>query len=569
MNKLKTPNIPKMPKGISDFCTLRKEGYYYVDKSHFVTEVTANSSSVQLIPRPRRFGKTLNMTMLQTWFERLPQGGTHTHLLDNLNAGTTAGEHHARRGKIPVIFFSFKDVKEPTWADTLMQFAVQVAVEVRRLSPWWAGVSLDSDLRSQLDELKSGKASRALLSQALRLLSQTLAEVSGELPLLLIDEYDTPVQAGLMGGFFDDVVTFMRNFLSAGLKDNPYIWKGVLTGILRVSKENMFSGLNNLDVCSLTSESFDTCFGLLEGEVEDLLAQTGLSQHLAEVRRWYNGYLFGQSTIYNPWSVISFVSRPTEGCQPHWVNTGNTLLLRNAIADSDGILQREIEDLLSGVEVEKPIDDHVTYSKDGIRPNDVWSFLLFTGYLKINGPLEQKGRQRFGKLLLPNEEVLVAFEDLVRGWASDILGRSEDVTTMLQAFALGNEEEFGEIFRLLVINTLSHHDVSRRQAESFYHAFVTGMLVGLGSTHFVRSNRESGVGRYDVMLIPKDVAKYPGVVVEFKIVGKNESPEDSLAAAHAQIDDKKYATELESKGSARILKWAIAFRGKEVFLSLR
>ena len=559
----------KMPKGISDFCTLRNEGYYYVDKSHFVTEVVANSSLIQLIPRPRRFGKTLNMTMLQTWFERLPQGGTHTQLLNTLKAATTAGEHHQRRGKIPVIFFSFKDVKEPTWADTLMQFAVQVTVEVQRLAPWWKEASINPSRRGQLDKLEAGSADRALLSQALRLLSQTLAEVSGELPLLLIDEYDTPVQAGLVGGFFDDVVTFMRNFLSAGLKDNPHIWKGVLTGILRVSKENMFSGLNNLDVCSLTNHKFDTCFGLLEGEVEDLLAQADLSQHLGEARRWYNGYLFGQSTIYNPWSVISFVSDPSEGCQPHWVNTGNTQLLRNAISDSDGILRREIEDLLSGVEVEKPIDDHVTYSKDGIRPNDVWSFLLFTGYLKVNGPLEQRGRQRWGKLSLPNEEVLVAFEDLVTSWASDMLGRSEDVTTMLQAFALGNQDVFERFFRRLVLQVLSFHDVYPETAESFYHAFVTGILVGLGSSHLVRSNRESGIGRYDVMLIPKNIAKYPGLVVEFKIVGKNESPEDTLVAAHAQIIEKKYASELEAQGATRILKWAIAFKGKEVFLSLK
>ena len=560
----------KMPKGISDFCTLRNEGYYYVDKSHFVTEVVANSSLIQLIPRPRRFGKTLNMTMMQTWFERLPSGGTHTHLLDNLKAGTTAGEHHERRGKIPVIFFSFKDVKEPTWADTFMQFAVQVTVEVRRLSPWWAGVSLQPSLKAQLDKLEAGSADRALLSQALRLLSQTLAEVSGELPLLLIDEYDTPVQAGLVGGFFDDVVTFMRNFLSAGLKDNPHIWKGVLTGILRVSKENMFSGLNNLDVCALTNHKFDTCFGLLEGEVEVLLAQAELSQQFEEVRRWYNGYRFGRKTIYNPWSVISFVTDPSEGCQPHWVNTGDTRLLENTIADADGILHRELEDLLAGTAVEKPVDDHVTYSKNGIRPNDVWSFLLYTGYLKVNGPLKSDDDGlRFASLSIPNQEVATAYRKLVRSWSEAKLGRSEDVTTMLQAFALGNQEVFERFFRRLVLQVLSFHDVYPETAESFYHAFVTGILVGLGSSHLVRSNRESGVGRYDVMLIPKNIAKYPGVIVEFKIVGKNESPEDTLASAHAQIIDKKYATELEAQGCTRILRWAIAFKGKEVFLSLQ
>ena len=332
----------------------------------------------------------------------------------------------------------------------------------------------------------------------------------------------------------------------------------------------MFSGLNNLDVCPLTSHKFASCFGLLEGEVEDLLVQAGLAQQSAEVKNWYNGYLFGQNTIYNPWSVISFVSDPVEGCQPHWVNTGDTRLLENTIADGDGILHKELEDLLVGTAIKKTVDDHVTYSRDGIRPNDVWSFLLYTGYLKANGPLQDvEDGVRVASLSIPNKEVTVAYRKLVRGWTEAKLGRSEEVTTMLQALVIGNEQEFGESFRSLVNNTLSHYDVGRKQAESFYHAFVTGMLVGLGATHFVRSNRESGAGRYDVMLIPKDFVKYPGVVIEFKIIGKNETPDDALSAAHAQIDEKKYVTELEAQGATRILKWAIAFKGKEVFLSLR
>ncbi len=284
---------------------------------------------------------------------------------------------------------------------------------------------------------------------------------------------------------------------------------------------------------------------------------------------WYNGYRFGDTMIYNPWSLIAFASEPSIGCQPHWVNTASNRILGEAIADADGILQQELEYLLSGEAVEKNIDSNVSYHAGGVRPADVWSFLLYTGYLTPAWPLERQGRWTVARLRLPNEEVKIAYEKLVEEWTEKKLGGDKNVLAMLEALVTGDEAFFAEEFSTLVENVLSSHDVSSRASESFYHAFVTGMLVFLTPTHHVRSNRESGRGRYDVMVEPHNTARYPGVVIEFKVATKNVSLEEALETAHQQIVDKNYEAELRAKGCTSVLRWAIAFKGKEVALSLR
>jgi hypothetical protein len=307
----------KMPQGISDFRKLREGGYYYVDKTNIIPEMIDASAEVLLLPRPRRFGKTLNMTTLQTWYERLPTGETYTHLLDGLKADTTPGEHHDYRGKLPVIFLTFKDIKEDNWERTLAKISQIVRAETIRLSPWWDKSKLDPEILRDLRVLRDGTLDATKLSNALLNITQALYLSSGHAPLVLIDEYDTPIHAGVENGFFEEAVSFFRNFLSAGLKDNSFMWKGVLTGILRVSKENLFSGLNNITVCGLTDPRFQTCFGLLENEVEQILSDFDISDKIDEVRAWYNGYRFGDTMIYNPWSLIAFAAESSIGCQPH------------------------------------------------------------------------------------------------------------------------------------------------------------------------------------------------------------------------------------------------------------
>ncbi len=568
MNHLPSP-LP-IPSGISDFAEIRREGFFYIDKSPFITEFAKTSGKVLLIPRPRRFGKTLNMTMVQYWYERLPDGTMHDGLFDGLAVTSMPGRHHELRGKVPVIFLSFKEVKERNWRESRGLIAQVVKNETRRLKGWWSSERIDSDLKSEVELLLRGKADDALLTMALRILSEALTAASGHPPLLLIDEYDAPIHAGIEGGFYGEVVQFFRNFFSAGLKDNPFLWRGMLTGILRVSKENVFSGLNNLSVFPLTNPRFQRCFGLLDDEVTAALEATGLPQERATVRSWYNGYLFGDTTVYNPWSVMSYLADPAVGCQPHWVNTASTVLVGKAIADGDGILHRELESLLQGEGVERAIDDHVSYQENGIRPHDVWSFLLYSGYLTCaNRPRRDEEDLSIASLKIPNREVSHAFKSLIRDWTARHLGSDNRVTDMLEGLVRGEQERFEHPFRNLVTNTLSFHDVTADKAESCYHAFVIGMLVYLNATHEVRSNRESGYGRYDVMIIPRDPARYPGVVIEFKIVPKGGTIEETLESAHQQIEEKNYAAELRERGCSRVVRWGIAFRGKEVGVLVR
>lgn len=560
---------PRMPIGISSFEKLREEGFYYVDKSQFVIEIAESAPEILLLPRPRRFGKTLNMTMLQAWYERRPDGRTMTHLFEGLRAESTSGRHQPHKGKLPVIFLTFKDVKETNWEATREQVSLLVAAETQRLWPWFQDSKLDEYLLTQLQTLRSGAGQSGLLSQTLKVLTEALHLVSGERPLLLIDEYDAPIHSSLTHGFFKDAIDFFRNFLSAGLKDNKHIWKGVLTGILRVSKENIFSGLNNITVNSLIDTEFETCFGLLESEVENCLRDCDISFSMDDVRSWYNGYLFGHQTIYNPWSVIQYATAPSKGLLPHWINTASNDIVGTAISNSDNILRAELEDLLAGDEIEKEIDNYITFEPNSSRPTDVWSFLLFTGYLKLSRPVENREGKLFGFLSIPNREVRVAFVQLVEKWCRSHFSSSETLATMLKAFVDGDEDVFEEFFSEMVRETLSFHDVSKPNAESFYHAFVVGLLVNLEATHKVRSNRESGYGRYDVMLIPKDPARHAGVVVEFKTLRKKETPEEALASARLQIDEKKYVSELHAVGCKRITTWAIVFRGKEVFMNVQ
>jgi hypothetical protein len=565
-------NFPQplpIPSGISDFAKLRAGGFFYIDKSSFIAEFAETAGEVLLIPRPRRFGKTLNMTMLQCWYERLPDGSLRKGLFEGLGVVNIPGKHHELRGAIPVISLSFKEVKELSWEKARGLIAQVVKSEVRRLKWWWDTERVDSDLRSEVTLLLQGKADDALLTMALRVLSEALTAAAGHPPLLLIDEYDAPIHAGIEHGFYDEVVQFFRNFFSAGLKDNPFLWRGVLTGILRVSKENVFSGLNNLSVFPLTNTRFQRCFGLLEDEVEAALDAAGLSLNLPMVRSWYNGYLFGDTTVYNPWSVMSYLADPGVGCQPHWVNTASTALLGKAIADGDGILHRELEGLLQGEGIERTIDDHVSYHSGGIRPTDIWSFLLYSGYLSPKTRPVMHGRVLTAELRLPNEEVKSAYEILVRDWTERRVGSDTRVADMLDGLVQGDQERFERPFRELVTNTLSFHDVTADKAESFYHAFVIGMLVYLNATHEVRSNRESGYGRYDVMVEPRDPTRYPGVVIEFKIVSKDSTIEETLESAHRQMQEKKYGAELQARGCSRVVQWAIVFRGKEVGVGVR
>jgi hypothetical protein len=399
---------------------------------------------------------------------------------------------------------------------------------------------------------------------ALLFLSRCLHRHHGQPPVILIDEYDTPLHAGYLNGYYEQVIGFIRNFLSGGLKDNPHLFKGVLTGILRVAKESVFSGLNNLTVYSVLISEFREFFGFTEEEVRRMLSDYGIADHYEEVRKWYDGYIFGGLTIYNPWSLISYVNSRDRKPLPYWTNTGDTSLMDRLATKGGKEIREEIGRLLEGQTVERPVYDTIVMRDLDIRDDLLWSFLLFSGYLK---PVRKIDDETW-ELAIPNREVFLSYREMVRRWFA-VKVEHNQLEDMIRGLESGDAVLFERLLRKVVMQIMSYHDFSGAP-EKVYHALVLGMLVWMAGKYEIRSNRESGYGRFDIMLRPKDIHK-TGIVIEFKIVD-GSGPEDYkevLEDALRQITDRGYASELTASGITDILEIAVAFRGKELWVKHR
>lgn len=384
---------------------------------------------------------------------------------------------------------------------------------------------------------------------------------------LLVDEYDAPIEAGYTGGYYDEVLSFVRNLLSGALKSNPYLYRGVLTGVRRVSKESLFSGLNNVRVCSVLDVDFASAFGFTEPEVASVLAAAGRSAHLDEVRAWYNGYVFGGQTIYNPWSVLSFAEQGI--IKEYWVSTSSEELLRQLIPANKAGLQGPFEALFHGETVERVIDEHVVLRDLQTNPEAIWSFMLTAGYLKAVDLRWDEGRPHV-KLAIPNREVMGVWRRQFVAWLSmGFGGASLEVTALIDALLAGDARVVQRLLRILVANVLSYHDTAMGPAdpERVYQAFIVGLLCWMEPRWRVRSNRESGHGRADVLIIPSDPGR-PGVVLEIKRLWRDEgeTPEGALDAAHAQMVERGYAAELEAAGASVVRRLAVVFEGKMVWV---
>ncbi|SDC17196.1 PD-(D/E)XK nuclease superfamily protein [Paenibacillus sp. UNCCL117] len=556
----------KLPIGLSDFREVIEDGYYYIDKSLFIRELIDIGSKSILLPRPRRFGKTLNLSMLRYFYERTTEDTSK--LFQHLSIWREGEAYTAKQGRHPVIFLTFKDVKWETWQACANEMNRVIGEEYRRHRAILQTDMLDSDERERYLAIIEQRADMSSYSNSLKQLSLWLNRFYGEKTVILIDEYDTPIQQGFLHGYYDEVITFMRNLLSGALKDNVSLEKGVLTGILRVAKESIFSGLNNLEVCTLIQKPFSTRFGLMEGEVEQLLADCDVETEADEVKSWYNGYRFGGTTIYNPWSIINFCSKWREGLQPYWINTSSNDLVRQLITESNGELKEELEQMLGGVPIRKPIDDNMVFRDIHLRSHSVWSFLLFSGYLKVERQDLIEGIH-YGELMIPNKEVEVLYKQIISGWfETGLTERSHQ--QMLNALVGGDMMTFESIFRDFVTHAFSLFDTGGGEPEKVYHAFVLGLLVSLRDSYEVKSNRESGYGRYVVMLIPRSPRRQDrvqnGVIIEFKKARGGETLEQAVAAALKQIEDKDYASELRERGVQHVIKLGIAFEGKRLFM---
>jgi hypothetical protein len=577
-------SIKRQPVGISDFKELISGNYLYIDKSLIIKEIIDKGDKILLIPRPRRFGKTLNLSMVKYFYDCCPENkipcsgplplkkGTRTihpnkNLFDSL-AISKAGERYLdEMGKHPVIFLSFKSIKELDWETCLYKIRQLIQKEYLKHDYLLESSELKPVEKIYLNRIINLEGNKVDYENSLENLLLFLSRYYNEKAVILIDEYDAPVHAGFNHDYYDEVINFMRNFLSGGLKDtDQYLEKSVLTGIMRIARESIFSGLNNMGVYTLLSKEFEDKFGFTEQEVKKLMSDFDLLHRYEEIQEWYNGYQFGTRVIYNPWSIINFLESAEKTLKPYWINTSDNAIVESMLSREGRELKEELEQLICGETVEKSIRENITL-KDIYRREDLlWSFLLMGGYLKqTSRRMDPVSGKIYYSLSIPNMEVKTVFSDIIDNFFTDKI-ENKKLEIMLKALIEGNIKLFEKMLRKVVMSVFSYYDFGG-EPEKFYHALVAGLLIWITNTHEIKSNRESGYGRYDIMIIPLDL-KQVGYVIEFKTVDKedNETLGTAVKAAHEQINKKKYETELIERGITNIKKLAIVFNGKDVYV---
>ncbi|AGY77747.1 AAA family ATPase [Clostridium autoethanogenum] len=556
--------MKKIQVGTSDFKELIEGNNYFVDKSLLIKEFIENGAKIILTPRPRRFGKTLNLSMLKYFFDIRTKEETK-----NLFKGLKIEKEKKimkLQGEYPVIFITFKNQKHISFEN----FEDGIKVLLSNLYKEHEYL-LDSDKLTEFDkndfkEIILRKASIGNVSEAISSLMGYMNKHYGRKVMLFIDEYDVPIQEGYLRGYYDEMIVLIRNLLTSALKDNPYVEKSLITGILRVAKESIFSGLNNLKVYSILSLRFNDKFGFTEEEMKELIKYYNLKDSTEQIKNWYNGYIFGGKVIYNPWSVLNYIDNNEEGFMPYWINSSSNDLIKRLLLKGDKEIKLDLEYLLEGKSINKVIDDTIVMAEVEDSNQNIWSFLLLSGYLKAVRTELIRGRLNC-ELQIPNEEVHIFYENLIVKWFQEAM-TNQKYEEMLSNLVTGDIENFGYAFQEFVINNLSYFDVSGKEPEKVYHAFVLGMLVSISNTHEVKSNKESGFGRYDVMIIPKDISK-PGIIIEFKKINvlSKETMEQGKVEALKQIDRMKYEQELINCNVKHIIKIAIVFKGKKVIIS--
>ena len=554
--------MKKIALGESDFKSIIDNKEYFVDKTMLIKEFLEDSSRIILIPRPRRFGKTLNLSMIRYFVEKCDEN--RRYLFNNLLIEKEE-EIMKRQGIYPTIYLTFKDEKHSSF-DSLIERIKWFVTAIYNQHKEVYSILEDKQDKDFFNKIINSNYSISELELSLKNLCKYLYDYHGEKVIILIDEYDTPIQHSYFSGIYDETIGFMRNFLSNTLKDNVYLEKAMLTGILRVARESIFSGLNNLEVYSILKEGYSKQFGFTDSEIEKVLNDFNVVEQREEFKKWYNGYIFGNTVIYNPWSVLSYLKDKDDYFKPHWVNTSENKIIKTILAKGSEGLKKSFEELLRGNIIETTIDENIVMADIELNEDNIWSFLLMAGYLKVVGK-RREGKEFYYSLKVPNLEVELMYEKIIRDWQSESYIASE-YNEMLKALVNFDYEVFEEIFIDYVEKSLSYLDVSGEEPEKVYHSFVLGMLVSLNRTHYVLSNRESGYGRYDVMVIPKDINK-PGIIIEFKRARKTnkKSIEELINEAKKQIEDKKYETELLERGITNIKKLVIVFKGKEVFVN--
>lgn len=540
-----------LPIGISDFKTATTN-YYYVDKTLLIRDFLDTKPMVSLFTRPRRFGKTLNMDMLRVFFEKT-QEDTSVYFRDKKiwKYGAAYTQH---QGQYPVVFLTFKDVKCLTWEETFQKIRRLISLEFIRHNELESSLVLSSYEKEQYHRLAGDSADEVDCQMGLQLLSMLLHKHYGKECIIIIDEYDTPIQQGHSCNFYPEIVNFMRNFFSGGLKDNTHLAFGFLTGILRVAKESIFSGMNNLKTNSILDDSYSEYFGFTTAEVREMLCYYKKKEKYQEICEWYDGYRFGDTEIFNPWSVINYIS---DNCFPKafWQSTGNNEIIGEIIETATPEITEGLYNLLCGEKITTYVDTSVIYPEVRKNPYSIYSFLVVAGYLKVAAIYPQNDGNFMCDVAIPNKEIAFVYE-------KEVLNRTNQNSVSVsisQAVFSGDAQKLQSLLENFMLQSISSMDGAN---EAFYHGMMLGLCAVLGNRYRVQSNRESGFGRFDIQLTPL-VSGIPGFLFEFKHTNDEHVDLDALAdSALRQIDEKKYDTELRSAGVNSIIKIGIAFRGK-------
>lgn len=563
--------------GKQNYESLIMSDCFYVDKTYFIKQWWESQDDVTLIARPRRFGKTLNMSMLNCFFSNKYMN--RADLFEKFEIWTDE-KYRKLQGTYPVINLSFADVKDDNFKNAKNSIISVISdvyrthsylIETDEITDAEKGVFKALDAYSNNTNINK-EISEDVICRAIKNLSFLLERYYGKKVLIFLDEYDTPLQEAYLGGYWDEMVGFMRVFFNATFKTNPYLDRAIMTGITRISKESMFSDLNNLRIVSTTSNMYETCFGFTEDEVFKALDEVGISDRKEDVKQWYDGFSFGKSKdIYNPWSITNFIDE--RKLKTYWVDTSSNELAGKLIQSASPEVKKSMEKLLNGESITVDIDEQIVFNQLDYDENAIWSLFLASGYLKVENAdnCEISGKY---ELSLTNLEVRIMFQKLISGWFKTIRNTSDEFVI---ALIKGDIKAMNYFMNKIALATFSYFDVGNKpseyiEPERFYHGFVLGIMVGERENYIIKSNRESGFGRYDIMMVPKDIKnkKLPAIVIEFKVYDSEDEKQlkDTVKAAHRQIEEKRYDDEIIQLGieKDRIKHYGFAFEGKKVLI---
>lgn len=549
-----------LPIGIDNFEEIICGGYYYVDKTLFIKELLDMRGKFNLFTRPRRFGKTLNMSMLQHFFEDTGDDGinkNHRALFKGMNimsAGETYGRH---MNGYPIISLSLKSAKRISFSSSYFKLCEELRGEFDRHRS--IITKLPEDKQEKYQRFLNDTASSDEYSGALKFLSEVLREVHHKKVIILVDEYDVPLENAWFHGFYNEMMDFLRSLFESALKTNPCLEFAVMTGCLRISKESIFTGLNNPKIISILSDAYAEHFGFVQSEIDDMLEFYNCMENRDIMREWYNGYQFGNAEVYNPWSVINYIDDTAKNADtlpaPYWNNTSSNQIVKDLVAHAEPKIKLEIEQLIAGKTIEKPVHEDITYEDIHATEDNLWNFLFFTGYLKKIS-LRLVGDIRYVGLAIPNREVRYIYNNTIMNWFRDEI-KIRNLSPLYQALTQGDAEEFQKELSVLLMSSISYMD----GREEFYHGFLLGILENM-SDYLVLSNRESGLGRYDIAVRHLDVTKTP-IILELKVSDTFKGMEAACDEALMQIEAKHYNDWLPDEGYTKVLDYGIAFFKKQ------